>query len=114
MSGLLLPLVFSLLAVVAGLYCRFKGSRYLLVGLGGLTTVSLIVLIAVALIGGASGCQGGAVRSMTCPGSSLMSNVLLPLGRIAGNLSLPGLAIGPFAAPFAGLAEFWARKNGKV
>lgn len=114
MTGLLVPLIFSGIAVIGGTFCRFKGSRYLLIGVGALTGVSLLIVLCISLIGASMGCSGESVRAMSCPEGSIMTGLLLPLGKIATNLSLPGLLIGPFAAPFALLAEFWARRNNKV
>jgi len=114
MSGLIVPFVVSLVAVMAGTLCKFKGSRYLLIGMGGLTAGAILVIWIVTFLAGSIGCDGGAIRTMTCPDGSAMADILMPIGNIATNLMLPGLVAGPVAAPFAALAEYWTRRNRKA
>lgn len=114
MSGLIVPFIVSLVAVMAGTLCRFKGSRYLLIGMGGLTAGAIFVVWVVTFLAGSIGCTGGAIRVMSCPEGSAMADILIPIGNIATNLMLPGLVAGPVAAPFAALAEFWTRRNKKA
>ncbi|MGI3167745.1 hypothetical protein ACRARG_01240 [Pseudooceanicola sp. C21-150M6] len=113
MIELLIPLVFSLAAIAAGTLCRYRGARYLLIGMGGLTAAALVLLIAAQLIAQLLGCEGASIRSMTCPAPTLLSGLVLRIGGIAALLTLPGLVAGPVAAPLAGLAEYWWRRNRK-
>ncbi|WP_407493224.1 hypothetical protein [Pseudooceanicola sp. MF1-13] len=114
MNGLIIPFIVSLVAVMAGTLCQFKGSRYLLIGMGGLTAAAIAVLWAVNFAAGMIGCEGGTIRTMSCPEDHALTPVLFTLGKVAANLTLPGLVAGPVAAPFAALAEYWTRRNRKA
>lgn len=112
MSNLIIPLIFALAATGAGFLCIYRGSRYLLIGMGGLTAVAIVVVMALGAIAGGLGCTGGAFRAMSCPDTGL-AQAVKAVGGFASLLTLPGLVAGPVAAPIAGLAEYWTRRNRK-
>ena len=114
MLELLIPLVFSLAAVAAGTLCRYPGARYLLIGMGGLTAGAILLLLVCQLIAGLLGCEGTSIRTMSCSAPSVLTSAVLWLGRMAALMTLPGLVAGPVAAPLAGLAEYWVRRNRKA
>ena len=113
MADLAVPLVVSLLAVWAGTLCRFRGSRILLIAMGGLTAGAILAVMILTPLATGLGCEGTALRTMTCPEGSALAGLVRSLGALASMLMLPGLVAGPFAAPLAGLAEFWTRRNAR-
>ncbi|WP_370274315.1 hypothetical protein [Pseudooceanicola nitratireducens] len=110
MAELILPLVLSLAVTGAGIFFRYKGARYLLIGMGALTAVGLIAVIALQALALGLGCTGTSLRAMSCPEGGLTGAVTV-LGGFASLLTLPGLVAGPVAVPLAALAEYWTRRN---
>lgn len=114
MGNLFLPFIFSLAALGAGFLCRYKGARFLLIGMGGLTAVAIVAVVLLQAIAGGLGCTGSSFRAMSCPEGSSAAQAIKTIGGFASLLTLPGLVIGPIAAPIAGLAEYWTRRNTKA
>ncbi|EAQ03400.1 1-(5-phosphoribosyl)-5-[(5-phosphoribosylamino)methylideneamino] imidazole-4-carboxamide isomerase [Pseudooceanicola batsensis HTCC2597] len=113
MTDLLLPLALSLVVTGAGRVCRFRGSRYLLTGMGGLTALAILVVLVMQVVAGMLGCAGGSFRDMICATPTPATERAMALGRFAVLLTLPGLVAGPVAVPLAGLAEYLTRRRAR-
>ncbi|MGB2202578.1 MAG: hypothetical protein ACPH5G_14705 [Pseudooceanicola atlanticus] len=113
MGDLFVPLLLSVASFAAGFYARNRGSRWLLLILGGATAAGLILIMGAEAMAVAADCTGPSVREMTCPSPSVITSAALAIGKFGSLASLPGLIAGPVAVPIAALAEYWTRRNAR-
>ena len=71
MGDLFVPLLLSVASFAAGFYARNRGSRWLLLILGGATAAGLILIMGAEAMAVAADCTGPSVREMTCPSPSV-------------------------------------------